>query len=84
MSTRPIRRCSQPVRRWIFYSKETLDRVDNIRKTLNYSYLRGEGTLLDVLETQRTASQTQFAHNQTKANYLNALWVLQSAVGKSF
>lgn len=65
------------------YSREALQRTEGIRTIVNYSYQRGEASLLEALDAQRTAVQTQVAYNQARANYLNSLWLLQSALGKT-
>ncbi len=66
------------------YSKEALERSRSIRSIITYSYQRGEADLLELLEAQRSANQILAAYNQAQAGYLNAVWMLQFAVGRSF
>ncbi len=66
------------------YSADTLNRANRIRETVNYSYQRGEADLLEVLEAQRSSAQVLLLYNQARANYMNAYWQLQSAVGRTF
>lgn len=46
-----------------------------------YSYKRGETTLLEVLNAQRTYNETQLNYHQTVYNYAAALVELEKAVG---
>lgn len=66
------------------YSTEALDRSRSIRAIITYSYQRGEADLLEVLDAQRSANQILAGYNQTRASFLNAIWTLQYAVGRSF
>ena len=66
------------------YSKEALERSRSIRSIITYSYQRGEADLLELLEAQRSANQILAAYNQAQAGYLNAVWMLQFAVGRAF
>lgn len=65
------------------YSGEALQRATHIRDIVNYSFLRGEAGLLDLLDAQRSATQVFQGYNQARAAYLNALWSLDSAVGRT-
>jgi outer membrane protein, heavy metal efflux system len=65
------------------YSKDAIERATRIREVILYSYHRGEASLLEVLDAQRSANQILASYNQAKAAYQNALWQLQSAVGRS-
>lgn len=66
------------------YSPDTLNRAVQIRQTVTYSYQRGEASLLEVLDAQRAATQILVSVAQAKANYLNAIWQLQNAIGTTF
>lgn len=66
------------------YGSDTVERAARIRNVIEYSYQRGEASLIEVLDADRTAIQTMLAFNQAKADYANAYWTLESAVGKSW
>ncbi len=67
-----------------YYDSGTVELARKIRETVEYSYQRGEASLLDLLDAQRTSKQTLMNYNQAKAAYENAYWQLVYAVGKSF
>jgi outer membrane protein TolC len=46
-----------------------------------YSYQRGESSLLEALNAQRTYNQIQLNYYETLANYAGALVLLQKAAG---
>lgn len=66
------------------YNQTAIERSRQIRSIINYSYQRGEADLLDVLDAQRSANEILTGYNQARANYMNAIWQLQHAVGRSF
>lgn len=67
-----------------YYDSGTVELARRIRETVEYSYQRGEASLLDLLDAQRTSKQTLMNYNQAKAAYETAYWQLVHAVGKSF
>ena len=66
------------------FNTEALERSRSIRSIITYSYQRGEADLLEVLEAQRSANQILTGWNQARANFMNAVWQLQAATGRSF
>lgn len=66
------------------FSKDAVERSREIRSVITYSYQRGEADLLEVLDAQRSANQILTGYNQARANYMNSIWQLQSAVGRAF
>lgn len=66
------------------YSTEVLNRSRSIRAIITYSYQRGEADLLEVLDAQRSANQILAGYNHARASFLNAIWTLHYAVGRSF
>lgn len=66
------------------FSTEALERSRGIRSIIAYSYQRGEADLLELLEAQRSANQILTGWNQARASFMNAVWQLQAAVGRSF
>ncbi|PWU05708.1 MAG: hypothetical protein C5B51_13920 [Terriglobia bacterium] len=63
------------------YSTENLIQVAKLRDAIEYSYRRGEASLFELLDAQRTASQAAVAYNQARANYQLALWQMEAALG---
>lgn len=66
------------------YDSGAVERAFRIRETVQYSYQRGEASLLDLLDAQRSSNQIVTGYNQSKAAYDSAYWLLVAAVGKTF
>jgi outer membrane protein, heavy metal efflux system len=64
------------------YSVDNLKLVQSVRAIVEYSYKRGEASLLDLLDAQRTSGQAAAAYNQARLNYQLALWQLEAAIGR--
>ncbi len=64
------------------YNDDSLKLVRNVRDIVEYSYKRGEASLLDLLDAQRTVGQAAAAYNQARLNYQSALWQLEAAIGR--
>jgi cobalt-zinc-cadmium efflux system outer membrane protein len=66
------------------YSKDAVDRSVRVRDIVQYSYQRGEASLLELLDAQRSTNQIRAAFNQAKFAYETAYWQLVAAVGRNF
>lgn len=64
------------------YSSENLEQVEKLREAIAYSYQRGEASLFELLDAERTARQATVAYNQARAAYQLALWQLEAAAGQ--
>ena len=70
--------CSQQVEA---YDNELLRQAAEVMEGKNYSYQRGEVSLLEVLDAQRTYDDVQAQYIETLFNYSVALVELERAVG---
>jgi outer membrane protein, heavy metal efflux system len=64
------------------YSGEGLATTEKMRSVMEFSYQRGEASLFELLDAQRTASQAGVAANQARAAYALATWQLEQAIGR--
>ncbi len=64
------------------YNTQNLSQVEKLRSITAWSYKEGALSLFEVLDAQRTYNQTVTAYNQARADYQNALWQLEQAIGK--
>ncbi len=63
------------------YGDEGLATTEKVRSVLEFSYQKGEASLFELLDAQRTASQSAVAANQARAAYALAIWQLEQAIG---
>ena len=70
--------CSKQVEQ---YDNELLRQAAEVMEGKNYSYQRGEVSLLEVLDAQRTYDEVQAQYIETLFNYSVALVELERAVG---
>jgi cobalt-zinc-cadmium efflux system outer membrane protein len=78
---------------WIQYStsREVLDTIEHslldqardVRDTMEYSYRRGEATLVEFLDAQRAFNDARQAHNDARADFARSLYTIDSASGKA-
>lgn len=54
-----------------------------VRETTEYSYRRGEASLLELLDAQRAFNDTMQSHNEARAEYARSLYLLDSVSGKA-
>ncbi len=53
-----------------------------VRDTTEYTYKRGEATLLELLDARRAFNETMQSYHQARAEYARALYLLDSVTGK--
>lgn len=63
------------------YNTGLLENAENVRRGKIYSYQRGETSLLEVLNAQRTYNEIQTAYYETVFNQVAALIELEKAAG---
>jgi cobalt-zinc-cadmium efflux system outer membrane protein len=72
-------------------SKDALDRIEqqmlgrarDVRETTEYSYKRGEASLVEFLDAQRAYNDTIQAYNDAQADFARSLYTIDSATGVS-
>jgi cobalt-zinc-cadmium efflux system outer membrane protein len=78
---------------WVQYetSKQTLnviehpllDEARDVRDTMEYSYRRGEASLLEFLDAQRAFNDARQSYNDARADFARSLYTIDSTSGKA-
>ncbi len=71
-------------------ARTTLDRIENtmlakardVRRIMEYSYRRGEASLVEFLDAQRAYNETIQAYNEAQAEFARSLYQLDAVSGK--
>ena len=71
-------------------SRTTLEKVEktmlakarDVRQITQYSYTRGEATLIEFLDAQRAYNETIQTYNEARAEYARSLYQIDAATGK--
>ncbi len=61
---------------------EMLAQANRVQKVIEFSYRRGEASFLDLLDAQRTLSETRQAYNEARVEYARTLYVLDAIVAR--
>jgi cobalt-zinc-cadmium efflux system outer membrane protein len=61
---------------------DMLDRARRVREINEYTYRRGESSLLDFLDAQRTFNETMQGYYDARAEYARSLYLIESITGK--
>ncbi len=59
-----------------------LQEAREVREVTEYSYRRGEASLLEMLDAQRAFNETLQSYNEARAEYARSLYLLDSVSGK--
>jgi cobalt-zinc-cadmium efflux system outer membrane protein len=78
---------------WVQYttSKELLDTIEHslldqardVRDTMEYSYRRGEASLVEFLDAQRAFNDARQSYNDARADFARSLYTIDSTSGKA-
>jgi len=60
-----------------------LSEAREVRQVTEYSYRRGEASLLEFLDATRAFNETMQAYNDARADYARSLYLLDSVSGKA-
>jgi cobalt-zinc-cadmium efflux system outer membrane protein len=63
--------------------KTMLDKAREVRDTTEYSYRRGEASLVEFLDAQRAFNETMQSYNDARADYARSLYQIDSIVGRT-
>ena len=63
--------------------KDMLKEAKEVRDTTEYSYRRGEASLIEFLDAQRAFNDTMQSYNDARAEYARSLYILDSVTGKA-
>jgi cobalt-zinc-cadmium efflux system outer membrane protein len=61
--------------------KDMLIQAQEVREISQYSYTRGEATLVEFLDAQRAFNETMHAFNEARAAYARSLYLIDAVVG---
>jgi len=57
---------------------DMLSRAKNVRQTTEYSYRRGEATLIECLDAQRAFNEIVQSYNEVRSRYARSLYLIDS------
>ena len=60
---------------------DLLDQAKDVRDTMDYSYRRGEASLVEFLDAQRAFNDSRQSYNDARADYARALYTIDSISG---
>jgi len=60
-----------------------LSKAKDVRDTTEYSYRRGEATLVEFLDAQRAFNEIMRSYNEARASYSKSLYMIDSTTGSS-
>jgi len=60
-----------------------LDQARDVRSTMEYSYRRGEASLVEFLDAQRAFNDARQSHNDARADFARSLYTIDSTSGKA-
>ena len=58
--------------------RDMLTRAKNVRQTTEYSYRRGEATLVEFLDAQRAFNDVMQSYNEVRSRYARSLYLIDS------
>jgi cobalt-zinc-cadmium efflux system outer membrane protein len=58
-----------------------LEQARDVRTTTEYSYRRGEASLVEFLDAQRAFNDSMQTWNEARADYARSLYLLESLAG---
>lgn len=59
-----------------------LDRAKDVRNTTEYSYRRGEASLIEFLDAQRAFNEVMQSYNEARAGYARSLYLIDSVAAR--
>jgi cobalt-zinc-cadmium efflux system outer membrane protein len=59
-----------------------LDQARDVRDTMEYSYRRGEASLVEFLDAQRAFNDSRQSYNDARADFARSLYTIDSTSGK--
>jgi cobalt-zinc-cadmium efflux system outer membrane protein len=63
--------------------RDLLDQARDVRDTMEYSYRRGEASLVEFLDAQRAFNDARQSYNDARADYARSLYTIDSISGKA-
>jgi cobalt-zinc-cadmium efflux system outer membrane protein len=63
--------------------RDLLDEARDVRNTMEYSYRRGEASLVEFLDAQRAFNDARQSYNDARADFARSLYTIDSISGKA-
>jgi outer membrane protein, heavy metal efflux system len=63
--------------------RDLLDQARDVRDTMEYSYRRGEASLVEFLDAQRAFNDARQSYNDARADFARSLYTIDSISGKA-
>ena len=63
--------------------RDLLDQAREVRDTMEYSYRRGEASLVEFLDAQRAFNDARQSYNDARADFARSLYTIDSISGKA-
>jgi cobalt-zinc-cadmium efflux system outer membrane protein len=63
--------------------RDLLGEAREVRDTMEYSYRRGEASLVEFLDAQRAFNDARQSYNDARADYARSLYAINSIAGKA-
>jgi cobalt-zinc-cadmium efflux system outer membrane protein len=63
--------------------RDLLQQAQEVRGTMEYSYRRGEASLVEFLDAQRAFNDARQSYNDARADYARSLYLIDSISGKA-
>lgn len=63
--------------------REMLQQARDVREIMEFSYRRGEASLIEFLDAQRAFNDTMQSYYDARADYARSLYLLESATGRT-
>lgn len=65
------------------FQREMIEQAAEVRRIMEFSYRRGEASLLEFLDAQRAFNDVMQGYNGARAEYARSLYLIDSVTGKS-
>lgn len=65
------------------FQREMIEQAAEVRRIMEFSYRRGEASLLEFLDAQRAFNAVMQGYNDARAEYARSLYLIDSVTGKS-
>jgi cobalt-zinc-cadmium efflux system outer membrane protein len=65
------------------FQREMIEQAAEVRRITEFSYRRGEASLLEFLDAQRAFNDVMQGYNDARAEYARSLYLIDSVTGKS-
>lgn len=62
--------------------RDLIGNARRVRETIDFSYRRGEASLIDLLDAQRTFNETMQGYNEARAEYARTLYLIDAITAR--